>query len=304
MRAGALGDVLLLRLAVAALRKAGARVRLLAPEASGIALVGSGPSEVDGLIPWDRADVARLMGDAADVSAALRQELAAFNLAIAYTRNEALLRSLKAIVRSVVAWDPMPPPGGFHAARYMAEPLARLGVDLDLDPPPCAPAAEERQGVAAFEARLPKGFLAVHPGSGSPAKNWPATAFAALAERLAGDRPWLLVEGPADAAAAAGLRQSPGAVVAKDLPPRRLGALLSRSGLFVGNDSGVSHLAAAFGAPVVALFGPTDPALWRPLGDRVRALRSPTGRMEQLGVEQVTAACLALAPQLSRRGHT
>ena len=66
----------------------------------------------------------------------------------------------------------------------------------------------------------------------------------------------------------------------------------------MGNDSGISHLAAAFGAPVVALFGPTDPAVWRPIGPGVRALRSPTGRMQDLGVEDVSAACLALAPRL------
>jgi ADP-heptose:LPS heptosyltransferase len=43
--------------------------------------------------------------------------------------------------------------------------------------------------------------------------------------------------------------------------------VLAHASLVVGNDSGVTHLAAVAGAPVVALFGPTDPALWRPLGD-------------------------------------
>ena len=298
VRAGALGDVLLLRPAIAAFKRTGARVGLLAPAHSGVALVGPGPSEVDGLIPWDRADVARLVGEPADLPPALRRELGAFDLAIAYTRNQALARNLGALVPTVVAWDPTPPAGGFHAARCLAQPLIHLGLDVDLDPPTCLPAPEELESAAGLAAQLPQGFVAVHPGSGSPAKNWPAGSFAALLESLAAGGPWLLVEGPADERAAAALRRRPGVVVAKELPPRVLGALLSRCGLFVGNDSGVSHLAAAFGAPVVALFGPTDPALWRPLGARVYAPRSPTGRMDDLGLEDVKAACLALrAPQ-------
>jgi heptosyltransferase-3 len=292
VRAGALGDVLLLRPAVAALKSAGVRVVLMAPAHSGVVLLGRGPSEVDALISWDRADVAQLMADAGMLSSSLRQELGAFDLAIAYTRNQALTRNLATVVPSVIGWDPTPPAGGFHAARCFAEPLSRLGLPVDLVPPPASPTDAEQREADVIASRLPPGFVAIHPGSGSPSKNWPVPSFAALARRLAGDRGWLLVEGPADEAAVATLRRE--AVVAKQLPPRVLGALLSRSGNFVGNDSGVSHLAAAFGAPVVALFGPTDPKVWRPLGTRVRALRSATGRMEDLGIEEVEAACLAL----------
>ena len=66
----------------------------------------------------------------------------------------------------------------------------------------------------------------------------------------------------------------------------------------MGNDSGVSHLAAAFGAPTLALFGPTRSALWAPLGPRVRVLEAPEGRMDALEVEEVhrEAAGLAVAP--------
>lgn len=293
VRAGALGDVLLLRPAVFALKRAGFRVVLMAPAHSGAALLGPGPSEVNGLISWDRADVAHLMSDE-DVASpsSLRRELGAFDLAIAYTRNQALARNLAKLVPSVIAWDPTPPAGGFHAARCFAEPLARLGLDVAQDPPPASPTDAERREADAVAARLSPAFLAIHPGSGSPSKNWPGPSFRALADRLAGDRAWLLVEGPADRAAVESL--GGGALVARELPPRVLGSLLSRSGIFVGNDSGVSHLAAAFGAPVVALFGPTDPSIWRPLGTRVRALRSGTGRMEGLGIEAVEEACLAL----------
>jgi hypothetical protein len=296
VRAGALGDVLLLRAAVAALKKAGSRVVLLAPEPSGRTLVGPGGSEVDALVPWDRVDLAGLMAGADDapLPEPLRRELGAFDLALCYTRNAALARNLQRLVPVSLAWDPSPPAGGPHASLWLAEPLRRLGLGVEPGPPPCVATEPERAAAAAFRPRLPTAFAAVHPGSGSPGKNWPAPWFAELAGRLAGDQPFLAIEGPADDAAAAVVLEHPSAVPARGLPPRVLGALLSSSAVFVGNDSGVSHLAAAFGAPVVALFGPTDPALWKPLGARVRALRSESGRMEDLGIGQVEAACRSL----------
>jgi ADP-heptose:LPS heptosyltransferase len=54
-------------------------------------------------------------------------------------------------------------------------------------------------------------------------------------------------------------------------------ALLERCTLFVGNDSGLSHLAAALGIPTVAVFGPTDPSVWAPRGRRVEAVRTSDG---------------------------
>jgi Glycosyltransferase family 9 (heptosyltransferase) len=293
LRAGALGDLLLLRPVVASLHGAGSSVVLLAPEASGGCLVGPGPSEVERLIPWDRADVARFFQADAPLPASLADELRACDVVLAYTRNAELGRRLGGSAPKTLLWDPVPPPGTGHAAGHLARPLALLGLHPDLDPPACVPLDPERAVAAAFEARLPRGFMAVHPGSGSPDKNWPGPSFAALVARLALPQAWLLVEGPADTTAAGPLRAHPGVLTAGGLGTRELGALLSRCGLFVGNDSGVSHLAAAFGAPVVALFGPSDPAVWRPLGRRVRIVRSPTSRMADLALDQVESACRA-----------
>jgi ADP-heptose:LPS heptosyltransferase len=130
---------------------------------------------------------------------------------------------------------------------------------------------------------LPAGFLAVHPGSGSPAKNWPFDRFVETARRLSPGRPWLLVLGPAEDAAA----PPAGAIVARGLPLRRLAAVLARAGRFLGNDSGVSHLAAACGTRTLALFGPTDPAQWAPVGQSVRTLRAASGRPGDLAVDDV-----------------
>ena len=82
----------------------------------------------------------------------------------------------------------------------------------------------------------------------------------------------------------------PSACAPAIFPPRVLGAVLARAGLYVGNDSGVSHLAAAWGAPVLALFGPTDPAQWAPVGPRVTVLRADDQEMDSLELEDVERA--------------
>jgi len=118
--------------------------------------------------------------------------------------------------------------------------------------------------------RLP--LLLMHPGSGGDAKRWSREGFRRVAER------WLLrggglivllggaEESEVDAWGAEGFE------VAVGLDVTEVAALLSVADLYLGNDSGISHLAAAVGAFGVALFGPTDPRSWRPLSKRMRAM--------------------------------
>lgn len=290
MRAGALGDVLLLRRAVAALRAAGHRCALLAPLHAGSVLVGSAPAEVEELLPWDSPEAAALVTEDAVPPGPLAEKLKGFDVALAYTRSRALVEGLRRSLPRVVAHDPNPPPLAGHASAWLARPLSEWGVDARGLPPTHVPRPPEAAAAEPLLRQLPERFLAVHPGSGSPAKNWPAEQYRALAEALSPSCPWLLVEGPADGAAVAPLR--PLAVIAHGLSPRVLGAVLARAGLYVGNDSGVSHLAAAWGAPTLALFGPTDPGVWSPVGERVSVLASPTGRMEDLALEPVLEAAI------------
>jgi heptosyltransferase III len=120
-------------------------------------------------------------------------------------------------------------------------------------------------------------FVAVHPGSGSLAKNWPAEHAAAVIRGISAmpERSCLVVAGPADGAMLDRLVPplDPPTPIARDLPLAVLGALLERADAYLGNDSGPTHLAAMLGVPTLALFGPTDPARWAPRGRRVRVLR-------------------------------
>jgi hypothetical protein len=279
--------VLLLRRTVAALHGGGHEVTLLAPAASGAVLLGPGPSEGRRLIDWERADVAALVAGHA-VPDALRRDLSGHAVAVAFTRTRMLVQALGTVVARVLERDPAPPPG-VHAAGWLAGVLEPLGLP-HVRPPLCVPTAAEAMQARAWRERLPPRFLALHPGSGSPRKNWPAEHFLELVGRLRPPQPWLVVCGPADGEAVRPFRARPDALVAEDVPLRVLGALLAGAATFVGNDSGVSHLAAAWGAPTVALFGPTDAAVWAPDGHHVRVVPSPTETMDGIGVDLVADA--------------
>jgi heptosyltransferase-2 len=87
-----------------------------------------------------------------------------------------------------------------------------------------------------------------------------------------------------------------GAVFLRNAPLPVVGAVLKRCQLFLGHDSGLSHLAGAVGVPSVLLFGPTDPAVWAPTNPQVRTVVAPGGMLDALPVEPVLAAArLALA---------
>ena len=79
---------------------------------------------------------------------------------------------------------------------------------------------------------------------------------------------------------------------AKNLPLPQLAALLEGS-VFIGHDSGISHIAAAVGARCLLLFGPTDPVIWAPANENVTVLRAPEGNLSLLEVEPVAAALWA-----------
>jgi ADP-heptose:LPS heptosyltransferase len=108
-------------------------------------------------------------------------------------------------------------------------------------------------------------LVVIFPGSGSPAKNWPADKFAGLASTLSKLASVAVILGPAEASIEPIFREA-GVPVIKDLDLPTVAAIARIASAFVANDSGVAHLAAAVGASGVVIFGPTDPVRWRPIG--------------------------------------
>ncbi|MDX2153525.1 MAG: glycosyltransferase family 9 protein [Bryobacteraceae bacterium] len=147
-----------------------------------------------------------------------------------------------------------PPEGREHAADFFLRQVG--GAPPAIPRVPCERRDDE--------------FVVIHPFSGSARKNWPLDKFRVVAEGLPDVR-WCA--GPEEVL--------PEATRFDDL--YELARWLARARLFIGNDSGIAHLAAAVGTPVIALFGPTDPAVWAPRGSHVRILP----RMENVTPSQV-----------------
>jgi hypothetical protein len=159
---------------------------------------------------------------------------------------------------------------GIHAADWF---LAQVGGSGEAVPRICCP-------------RTDHGFAFIHPFSGSPRKNWALERFREVASKLQMPVEWCT--GPEDVLE--------GAARFSDL--YSLACRIAQATLYIGNDSGISHLAAAVGTPVVALFGPTDPALWAPRGPRVEivATHRPGEPMDRIPVHAVLAAVQKLTP--------
>lgn len=276
IRAGALGDTVLALPAIGAL----ARLANGGGEKGGVDFLGTapftelarlpGPAEVVHSI--DRRLFGALFHEEVE-EGELLEFLARFDLVVSWSRLPLLRRKLAGLGTPCLEAPPHPPEG-VHASEHLFRVLEPLGIRGPAPPPAVVVGEVERAEARAFldsKGLRPGEFVAIHPSSGSAAKNWPLERFRGLAERIRSDgRALLWVEGEADGSVLEALLReaeaSPAAPVARGLPLRVLAAVLADAGLFIGNDSGVTHLAAASGAPSMALFGPTDPERWAPRG--------------------------------------
>ena len=123
-----------------------------------------------------------------------------------------------------------------------------------------------------------KPVMALAPGSGAREKNWPVASFRAVADwwRRHTCGAVVVILGPVEEERGDYSALCAGAVVARNLNLGELSALLARSELYLGNDSGVSHLAAALGVVTAVLFGPSNVARWAPRGKNVTVLTQNT----------------------------
>jgi len=194
----------------------------------------------------------------ADAPARLLEELAGFDSIVSwYGANRPEFRALVHSLGLPFTFFPALPgaASGIHAVDFYLEQVRSL-TDCSSDGIPRIPCRAEDAGL-----REPADYAVIHPFSGSPAKNWPLERFRALASGLERRLAVRWCVGPEDPPLA-------GAVRIDDL--YRLACWISGARLYAGNDSGITQLAAATGVPVLALFGPTDPAVWAPRGERVR----------------------------------
>ncbi len=297
LRGGAIGDFILTVPAINALQAhyQGTTHLIAYPRMKDLALL---TALADSFGSLDSPDVARLFADGADVSDHMASRIVSSDVVVSFLHDpeDVVTANLeKAGAKKVVAVSPMITKG--HAADHFLESLAQLGVPSDAPAVPRLKLPQEFvDSCSARRNELGDDVIVLHPSSGSPAKNWPTEKFAELARRLKDkhDASVVFLLGEADEAAADILAEAvPEFPVIREQNLAQLAGILAASVTFVGNDSGMAHLAAALGARVLALFGPTDPDVWSPRGDAVRVLRAaePTTRsLRAIEVEQVMKA--------------
>jgi len=182
--------------------------------------------------------------------------------------------------------------------------IAQLATVLRLAPPPLPVVWTAPQDRTRAAALLPadRPVVALAPTANWKPKVWPAERFAALFRTLADgplhDAVPAVFAGPGDwehALAAPLLQALPEAIdLTGQLTVSEAAACLARAALFVGNDSGLMHLAAAAGAPTLGLFGPTNATEYAPSGRRAAAVTAADGTMQGLSAAQVIAAATQL----------
>lgn len=183
--------------------------------------------------------------------------------------------------------------GHEHAALQLACPLEQIGLHLKNRAATLYPTETDREFAQNFLGNARKPFIALHPGSGSKTKNWPIEKWEKLGGHLFSiGRAVVVITGEADEERLGVLEtawKNKPVGFAKNLALPHLAALFETS-VFIGHDSGISHIAAAAGARSILLFGPTDPAVWAPANEHVMVVRAPGGNLDSLAVEDVIAA--------------
>jgi ADP-heptose:LPS heptosyltransferase len=280
---GALGDLLLSLPAIARLREKSGFVHLAAASDVVELLIEAGM--IDEGSAAGSACYVSLYGD--EVTPVMREFLSGFDSAFLFSTraDSALLRNIASIVAETRAILTIPPQGvQHHVAGFRLRQLpdyagASATIRLSLT----SERLEQARSFLCLSGHdFARPLISVHPGSGGARKCWPMGSYCALFEILRERcNPFLLLfSGPAEDETITRILQR-----FTDNNPRRsahvrnsglaaVSALLSMSDLYIGNDSGISHLAASLGTRSMAFFGPTDPLLWKPLGENVRIVKS------------------------------
>jgi ADP-heptose:LPS heptosyltransferase len=169
-----------------------------------------------------------------------------------------------------------------HTAEHLASAVFYLGAPIREVPRARLELAEPRHPPA-------RPYAVFHPVATAPEKTWPAGRFLEVAHRIEGHG----VETVFIGAAGDDLQPFSAFRVVQGAPLDEVKILLAGASLFVGNDSGPAHMAAAFDLPLVVIFGASDPAIWGPWRARSEVVAAPGG-IAEITVPQVMDALTRL----------
>lgn len=290
LRGGAIGDFIATLPALTALRQrwSDAYIELVGyPHIACLALEGGVVDRVESL---DRAQIANFFSLIPSFTQEQTEYIRSFDLIISYLHDPdgSVRRNLElAGARQVIYGSPIVEPG-CHAVDHLLKPLETLAIYESGSLPSLRITERQRQWGRNFikQRGITRNVHVIHAGSGSPKKNWPMACFLEIARRICEERkevPFFLV-GEADEAVADAVTHFD---VVRNLTLLEVASLLSASYTYLGNDSGITHLAAALGLPVTALFGPSSLEQWGPRGPQVTILRAADADMHKITPDKV-----------------
>ena len=298
IRGGAIGDFILTLPALKALRNAQPHAHIEILGYKHIVMLAENRFYAQGTRSIEYGPLARFFAVNSELPGELADYFASFDVIVSYLFDpdrifEGNLR--RCGVENLICGPARILENGNHASRQLARPIEELGIKVVDLSERIFPSTADREFAREFLGNPSSQIVAIHPGSGSPQKNWPLTNWIALFSQgghFADIDRIVVISGEADEAQTKRLEREwtdRNVCFAKSLPLPPLAAVLEEA-IFVGHDSGISHLAAAAGANCILLFGPTDPDVWAPNNDNVRVLRAPNAKLSDLRIEQVTAA--------------
>jgi ADP-heptose:LPS heptosyltransferase len=232
-----------------------------------------------GLLSIERYEISRLFLPDAGRDEQLRKFFANYDSVYSWlgSQEPTFVSSLRKVCDGEVRCFPFRPCSRVHAVDYYLSCVGAHGLS-DERRQILRPGSEALTWAERYRAEHgldDKRVLAMAPGSGGREKNWSVMAYAEVArwwKRQTGGAV-LVILGPVEEENQEIVGNSGfGVSVLRGLTLDRVAAMLCLCDLYVGNDSGLTHLSAALGAKTIAIFGPTDPLRWAPRGERVKVL--------------------------------
>lgn len=297
LRGGAIGDFMMTLPALQALRTQwpNSHIALMGyPHAGELARAGRMINEFHSL---DDASVAEFFSQQPEFSGEQQAYVQSFDIILSYLHDpdRVVEKNMKRLgARKYVHGSPMV--ADRHATDHLMQPLKELSISIRGEMRPrlhLDESLQQQKGRAWLNHQeLHAPVLAIHPGSGNAEKNWPGDRFIELYYRATA-RHWnaFFILGEADRAVARAIvEQLPDAAILSGSTLVETAAVLAECDAYVGNDSGITHLASALERPMVALFGPTEPAVWGPRGPHVTILQKADRQMSSISVTEVEQA--------------
>ncbi|HTI69286.1 MAG TPA: glycosyltransferase family 9 protein [Candidatus Limnocylindria bacterium] len=298
IRGGAIGDFIVTLPVFAALRTAYPEARLEVVAHPPTAAIALATGLVDRIQALESRALAHFFSEVGELDTGWAKYFGGFDLIVTYLFDPAghFHRNLRRSSAAQIITGPHRPsePSDFHASLQLLRPLEAL---LPIDPRRLA------------DLRFPESSsshptapnIVIHPGSGSPKKNWPWERWHTLLDRLVAETDWhfTLLAGEAEGWQVDRLHSLlPVHRVSfyRNLPLPEIAVFLRSARLFLGHDSGITHLSAACGTTTLALWGPTDRTVWQPRGSRVHLLYDPSG-LDQLSVSAVAEMAKTLVAE-------